>query len=154
MTASWGDDRSSLWITGWACYTLRGLGKRYKKESQESLSHCVADLEMARENRIKRLKGRTHDSEDGRWSHVGGNINKQTPWESGDIQTPLLLQAAALFAASSTREWTWAWIPEEGSSSRQQPPTQPQGRTYSASPEEPGGGSPVPFPVHWARFSH
>lgn len=70
-------------------YSKRARGQIHLKESQDSLSHCMADLEVPGEDTELRLKGKTHDS-DGGWSHVGGSINKQTPWESGDdIQTPL-----------------------------------------------------------------
>lgn len=69
-------------------YSERARGQIYLKENQDSLSHCVADLGVPRKDTELRFKGKTHDS-DGGWSHVGGRINKQTPWESGDIQTPL-----------------------------------------------------------------
>lgn len=46
-------------------YSGRARGQIHLKESQDSLSHCVADLGVPRKDTELRLKGKTHDSDGG-----------------------------------------------------------------------------------------
>lgn len=44
-------------------YSGRTRGQIHLKESQDSLSHCVADLGVPGKDTELRLKGKTHDSD-------------------------------------------------------------------------------------------
>lgn len=98
--------------------------------------------------------GQTDDSagDGGRTSRGEGNVNKQTPWESGGTSKPALAPGSCPTCCQQHQGRAWAQVPGGGATLKQPLPTQPQGMTWNVQPEAPGVVILV-LSVRWASLT-